>query len=50
MTVTVTEKAEKSACAGHPWIYSDEVISADGEYENGDIVDVRSRKGKYIAF
>ena len=48
ITVTVTEKAEKSACAGHPWIYSDEVISADGEYENGDIVDVRSRKGKYI--
>lgn len=46
--VTVTEKAEKSAVAGHPWVYSDEVISVAGEYKNGDIVDVRSKKGKYL--
>ena len=46
--VTVTEKAEKSACGGHPWVYADEVTNVAGEYKNGDIVDVRSKKGKYI--
>lgn len=46
--VTVTEKAEKSACNGHPWVYADEIINVIGEYKNGDIVDVRSKKGKYI--
>ena len=46
--VTVSEKAEKSAVSGHPWIYSDEVMSVDGEYANGGIVDVKSKKGKYI--
>jgi 23S rRNA (cytosine1962-C5)-methyltransferase len=46
--VTVTEKAEKSACGGHPWVYADEVINVTGEYKNGDIVDIRSRKGKYL--
>lgn len=46
--VTVTEKAEKSAVSGHPWVYSDEIISVDGKYENGDIVDVKSKKGKYL--
>ena len=44
----ITEKAEKTARSGHPWIYADEVMSVAGEYKNGDIVDVYSKKGKYI--
>ena len=44
----VTEKAERSAKAGHPWVYSEEVISVSGEYKSGDIVDVTSVKGKYL--
>ena len=47
-TATITEKAEKTARAGHPWIFADEVVSVDGIYENGDIVDVRTAKGKFI--
>ncbi|MBQ7699645.1 MAG: class I SAM-dependent rRNA methyltransferase [Clostridia bacterium] len=47
-TARITEKAEKTARAGHPWIYADEVISVDAGYENGDIVDVYGKKGKYI--
>ena len=46
--VTVTEKAEKSAVGGHPWVYSDEILSVSGLYKNGDIVDVKSKKGKYL--
>ena len=47
-TAKITEKAEKTARAGHPWIYADEVISVDAGYENGDIVDVYGKKGRYI--
>ncbi len=46
--VSVTGKAEKSACGGHPWIYADEVLSVTGDHKNGDIVDVRSEKGRFI--
>lgn len=46
--VTVTEKAENSLRARHPWVYSDEVLSVSGEYENGDVVDVRSIKGRWL--
>lgn len=46
--VVVSEKAEKSAVGGHPWVYSDEILSVSGDYKNGDIVDVKSKKGKYL--
>ena len=44
----VTEKCERSAEAGHPWVYAEEIISLSGAYENGDLVDVVSKKGKYL--
>lgn len=46
---TVTQKAEKSIKNGHPWVYANEITSVNGEYKNGDIVDVRSEKGRYLA-
>ena len=48
IAVTVTEKAENSLRARHPWVYGDEVLSASGPYENGDVVDVRSQKGRWL--
>ena len=33
---------------GHPWIYDAEVLSVEGDFENGDLVDAVSEKGKYI--
>lgn len=45
---TVTKKAERSLLAGHPWVYDAEIIKTQGEFENGDIVDVVSEKGKYL--
>ncbi len=44
----VTPKAERSAKSGHPWIFADEIIRIDGDYKNGDLVDVLNSKGKYI--
>ena len=46
--ITISEKAEKSLRGGHPWVYADEVLSISGDYENGDVVDVKSQKDKYL--
>lgn len=46
--VFVTAKGEKALRGGHPWVYSDEVTSVEGEYENGRLVDVFSAKCRYL--
>ena len=45
--VTVTERCHKRTSFGHPWIYDNEIVSADPA-EDGAIVDVVSPKGRYI--
>ena len=44
----ITEKGEKALRGGHPWVYADEVTEVSGEYENGGLADVFSRKGRYL--
>ena len=44
----ITKKGENWVGGGHPWIYDAEVVSVEGEYENGSLVDAVSEKGKYI--
>ncbi len=46
--LTVTEKAERALRAGHPWVYGEEITAVDGEYENGDLVTVHSKKGRFL--
>lgn len=46
--VIITEKAERSAKAGHPWVYADEITDMNGEITDGALVDVYSRKERYI--
>lgn len=46
--VTVTKKCERFIKGGHIWVYADEILSVDGGYENGDIVDVLTDKGRYL--
>lgn len=46
--VIIDEKGRKQQENGHPWVYDNEVVSIEGKYENGDIVDVLSQKGKYL--
>lgn len=39
---------DKKAVNGRPWIYTDEIEEYDGEYENGDIVEVYNHKHYFI--
>lgn len=47
-TVKITEKSERSAREGHPWVYADEVIEKNGEPQNGELVDVYSKKDRFL--
>ncbi|MBU5592174.1 class I SAM-dependent rRNA methyltransferase [Clostridium sp. MSJ-4] len=38
----------KKAENGHPWIYTDEIQGYDGEYTNGDIVEIYNFKEDFI--
>lgn len=45
---TVTPKAEAAILRGHPWVYDAEVLSVEGTPENGKLVDIISKKGRYL--
>lgn len=45
---TITPKAERAILQGHPWVYDAEVVSVEGDTENGGLVDVLSKKGRYL--
>ncbi|MBQ7937251.1 MAG: class I SAM-dependent rRNA methyltransferase [Oscillospiraceae bacterium] len=44
----ITKKGENWVDGGHPWIYDAEVLSIEGDFENGDLVDAVTEKGKYL--
>lgn len=46
--VTVSKKCEKFIKDGHVWVYGDEIRAIDGAYENGDIADVYTERGRYL--
>ena len=46
--ITITPKGEASILKGHPWVYEAEITAMDGDVQDGDLVDVRSRKGSYL--
>lgn len=46
--IFITEKAERSLRGGHPWVFDAEVKEIAGTYENGDLVDVYSKKERYL--
>ena len=46
--VYVTPKAEAAITGGHPWVYDGEITQADPVEENGTLVDVISKKGRYL--
>ena len=45
---TVTPKAEAAILRGHPWVYDAEVLSMEGAPKNGKLVDIVSKKGRYL--
>ena len=46
--VTLRKTRETRVRGGHPWIYASEIEKVEGDFENGDIVDVHDFRGKYI--
>ncbi len=44
----VTPKAERALRQGHPWVYGEEITGTEGSWENGEIVDVLSAKGRWL--
>lgn len=44
----ITPKGERATRSGHPWVYAEEITNIEGEYANGDLVDVVTNKGKYL--
>ena len=46
--VMLRKTRETRVRGGHPWIYQSEVERVDGDFTNGDIVDVLDFRGKFI--
>ena len=46
--VLITKKGSRSVNNGHPWIYSDEVLTDESDLKNGSLVDAVSENGKYL--
>ncbi len=44
----VTEKAEDGIRSGHPWIYNTEILPLEKEISNGSLIDVYSKKARYL--
>ena len=47
-TITLRKTRETRVRGGHPWIYASEIEKVEGEFENGDSVDVADFRGKFI--
>ena len=47
-SATLRKTRETRVRGGHPWIYASEIERVDGAFENGDIVDVKDFRGKFI--
>lgn len=47
--VTVSKRAEQSIKSGHPWVFETEITAGGRGVENGDIVDILSPRGAYLA-
>ena len=46
--VKLNKRASVRQESKHPWVYDNEIESIDGNYSNGDIVDVVNYKDKYV--
>lgn len=46
--VIISKKGSQSALSGHPWVYSEEILSEKTNLENGSLVDLLSESGRYL--
>ena len=47
-TVLLKTGKESRIRAGHPWIYASEVARIKGTFEDGDVLNVRDHKGRFL--
>ena len=40
---------EKRVYARHPWIFRSDIARIHGEYTPGDVLDIQSSKGRFLA-
>jgi 23S rRNA (cytosine1962-C5)-methyltransferase len=48
-SVVLNKSRKKRLEAGHPWIYKSEVERIEGEYQAGDVLEVKDAKGRFLA-
>ena len=46
--VTITKKGQRAIEAGHPWVYGAETTGPEQPCQDGDLVDVLSKKGRWL--
>ena len=46
--VYVSKKGERHLLSGHPWTYESDITSTSPMILNGELVDIKSPKGKYL--
>ncbi len=46
--VIISEKSERSLRNGYPWVFDREIQEISGEYTNGELVDIYSKKERYL--
>lgn len=46
--VQVSKKGERHLLSGHPWTYESDITSTSPMILNGELVDIKSSKGKYL--
>lgn len=46
--VQISKKGEQHLLAGHPWTYESDVVATSPMILNGELVDIKSPKGKYL--
>ena len=47
-TITVNEKAARALRGGHPWVYGAETTGPEQPCQDGELVDVLSKKGRWL--
>ncbi len=48
-SVVLQKNRKKRLEQGHPWIYSNEIETTEGDPQPGDLVHVKSHQGRYLA-
>ena len=46
--LTVSDKGERALRSGHPWVYGEELAPPETPIRDGEVCDVRNRKGAYL--